>query len=195
MKITISLVYLINKMNHAIGLYSYSHSRRTTISLHAVFTDINCNSLISVSLIVSPTTRYCKKTEDFLSCQGHTFYKHSYYNIYMLLLILFLILASVIGFVALQNTTPVTITLGTYIWHDIPLFMVIVISNLFGLLLAYVFYLAKSFTSGLKIRTKNKTIQDKDEHILTPNKKVHQLELNNKDLRDELVKDSDDKSM
>src|SRR3972149_11368006 len=101
----------------------------------------------------------------------------------MLTFILFLILGSVMVYLAQNNLTPVTLRLGSYIFSGIPLFYIIIGSLLTGLGLAYLSYLVSSIFTGFTIRGKdNKIKQGKSENIdLT--KQIHQLELENERLK------------
>lgn len=114
----------------------------------------------------------------------------------MLILILFLAVGSVLAYIARQNFTHVTLTFGTYVLPNIPLFYVIVASLLVGLSLSYIIYLVNSFKSFWIIRNKESIIKQNQDEILELTKRVHQLELEIKGVRDATGLNPDDpKSM
>jgi len=114
----------------------------------------------------------------------------------MLILILFLSVGSVLAYIARQNFTDVTMTLGPYVLADIPLFYVIVGSLLIGLSLSYVIYWVHSIKYFWTLRNRETTIKQNQEEIVGLTKRVHQLELEIKGLRDATGLNPDDpKSM
>jgi len=101
----------------------------------------------------------------------------------MLILIAFLIIASLLVYISKYNFTPVTLNLGAYVFSDIPLFYVIVGALLLGLILSYLIYLIPSISNSFTIRGKNKEIKNDKSKILELTRRIHQLELENEKLR------------
>jgi uncharacterized protein HemY len=105
----------------------------------------------------------------------------------MLALMLF-ILAIIIGlgltFFANQNSETVGITIGSLRWENVPLYLVVTLSLLLGLLIAWVFSLINAITSSIslfgkdvKINKANKINQDlnqKIEYLRTENDRLRQ---------------------
>lgn len=115
----------------------------------------------------------------------------------MLFIILFIVVGSLIAYIAQFNLTPVTVNLGYYVSPEIPLFYVIVGSFLTGLILAYLFYLVNSFFARMTIRSKNAEIKETRTEVVGLTKRVHQLEIDNERLRKQLPEESnqDDDSL
>jgi putative membrane protein len=101
----------------------------------------------------------------------------------MIRLILLLIVGSLLVYVAQYNFTPVAVNLGFYTFSDIPLFYVIVVSFVIGLILSYLFSLIHSISTSFKLRGKNNEIKKNKDEVLELTKRVHQLELENKKLK------------
>jgi uncharacterized integral membrane protein len=66
----------------------------------------------------------------------------------MVVLILGVIFGIAIGYFASQNTVPVTLRVGEYVFADIPLYLIIVGSLVIGVFLSWILYLAKIVSSG-----------------------------------------------
>jgi len=101
----------------------------------------------------------------------------------MLTFILFLILGSVMVYLAQNNLTPVTLRLGSYIFSGIPLFYIIIGSLLTGLGLAYLSYFVSSIFTGFTLRSKDKKIKQGKSENVDLTKQIHQLELENERLK------------
>jgi len=95
----------------------------------------------------------------------------------MLILILILVVASVLVYISKYNFTPVTINLGFTVLNNIPLFYIIVVSLLFGLVLSYLAYIIHNISTSFTLRGKNKEIEKNKDEVLELTKRVHQLEL------------------
>jgi uncharacterized integral membrane protein len=100
----------------------------------------------------------------------------------MLALIFLLIFGSGIAYLALQNTSLVTLTILNYTLSDVPLFSVMIASMLVGALLIYVIHLANSISTALTIHNKDKTIKQSRENVTELTKNIHKLELENEAL-------------
>jgi len=102
----------------------------------------------------------------------------------MLRLILLLVAGAAMVYVAQNNLTEVTLHLGPYTYPDIPLFYIILGSLLSGLGLAYLVSLVTSIFTGFTIRGKDKKIKQLKGEIVDLTKRIHQLELENEELKD-----------
>lgn len=101
----------------------------------------------------------------------------------MITLILFLVVGSVMAYLAQNNLVQVTLHLGTYVFSGIPLFYIIIGSLLTGLGLAYFIQLFNSFFTALTMRGKDSKIKQDKSDIADLTKRVHQLELENERLK------------
>lgn len=101
----------------------------------------------------------------------------------MLILILFLVIGSIMVYLAQNNLVLVTLRLGTYTFPDIPLFYIIIGSLLTGLGLAYLIYLINSIFTALIIHGKDKRIKQTKSEVVDLTKQIHQLELENERLK------------
>ncbi len=101
----------------------------------------------------------------------------------MLSLILLLIIGSALVYISKFNFVPVDLNLGAYVLSDIPLFYVIVGSLLIGLVLSYLIYLVQAFATALTLSGKNKEIEKNKSEILELTRRIHQLELENRELK------------
>jgi uncharacterized membrane protein len=111
----------------------------------------------------------------------------------MLNLIFLLVIGGVMVYLSQHNLTPVTLHIGTYVLSDIPLFYIIIGSLLIGLGLAYMIYLVDSIFTSFSLRGKDQEIKQAKNEIVQLTKRVHTLELENKELRnDSGIRDSSD---
>ena len=97
----------------------------------------------------------------------------------MLIIILILIVGSMLVYISQYNFQLISVNLGFYIAKDIPLFYVIVISMLVGLILSYLIYLVNSISHSFVLRGKNNEIKKNKTEALELTKRVHQLEIKN----------------
>jgi cell shape-determining protein MreC len=89
---------------------------------------------------------------------------------------------------------PVTVNLGFHIFSNVPLFFVIIVSLLTGLILSYLVSLVSSFSNFFTLRGKNKEIKKNKNEVLELTKRVHQLELENEKLRTDTDREPEDKN-
>jgi len=114
----------------------------------------------------------------------------------MLAIIFMLIFGSLVAYLALQNTSYVTLTIFSYTFSDIPLFSVIIGSVLVGALMVYIIHLVNSISTAFTIHGKNKKIKESEKNVTELTKNVHQLELENEALKqDSPSVVTDDKSL
>lgn len=97
----------------------------------------------------------------------------------MLTLIIFLVVGSLIAYLAISNSMLVTLRFGPYVFSGIPLFYIIIGSLLIGLGFSYLIALNRSISTGFTIRGKDNKIKQTTSEIADLTKKIHQLELEN----------------
>lgn len=85
----------------------------------------------------------------------------------------------IIAFFATQNTTPVSLQLGSYTASGIPMYLVILISLLMGLLFAWIFSLLTALSSLFTLRGKDQLINHEKKTNEELKRRVHDLELEN----------------
>lgn len=114
----------------------------------------------------------------------------------MLSLIVLLIFGSAVAYLAIQNTTPVTLNFLHYTLPSVPLYYVIIGSIILGALLAYVIHILNVISMAITLHSKNKIISADEKEISAMTKKVHVLQLENAGLQKDVNPDSIDlKSM
>ena len=101
----------------------------------------------------------------------------------MFTVILFLILALVFGYFATQNTQHINLTVANYSLSSIPLYAVVGITLLIGLLFSWLVSLMDSFSGAMKLRGKEHKIKDANKTIQDLNKQVKELEIENARLK------------
>lgn len=98
-----------------------------------------------------------------------------------------LIVAIVFGlglaFFATQNTNPVTITLANTPVHDTPLWIIVIVSLLTGLVMASVFNVFNIMTSMFKLHGKDSAIKGADKKIVNLKNENENLKVENADLK------------
>jgi cell shape-determining protein MreC len=103
----------------------------------------------------------------------------------MLSLILLIVFGLLMAFFATQNTHLGSITLANYGFTSIPMYLIVVISMLFGVLVSWILSLVSTVSSSLTIHGKESEIKNANKTITELNKKVHALELENAKLAGE----------
>ncbi|PIZ62558.1 hypothetical protein COY16_03970 [Candidatus Roizmanbacteria bacterium CG_4_10_14_0_2_um_filter_39_13] len=100
----------------------------------------------------------------------------------MLILILSLIVGSLLVYVSKYNFQPVSVNLGFTVFSGIPLFYVIIVSLVIGLVLSYLVSLIQSISTSFILHGKNVEIKKNKDEVLELTKRVHQLEIKNEKL-------------
>lgn len=98
-------------------------------------------------------------------------------------IIFLLITGSIFAYISKDNLAPVTLNLANYTFASIPLFYVIVGSLLVGLVLSYIVQLFSSIATSFVLRGNQKAMKSGREEILELTKRIHQLELENEQLK------------
>lgn len=102
----------------------------------------------------------------------------------MLALIFLLVFGSAVAFLALQNTSHVSISVLTYTFPDVPLFSVIIVSVLTGAFMVYIIHIINSISTSFTIHGKNKKIKQTEKNLVELTKQIHQLQLENQALKE-----------
>ncbi len=111
------------------------------------------------------------------------------------MLILFLIVGAAMAYLAQDNLVLVSLHVGPYLFSNIPLFYIIVVSMLIGLLLAYLIYVVNSIFVAISMHKKDHKIKENSSEILELTKRVHQLEIENEKLKNNSIdKEPSDKN-
>ena len=103
----------------------------------------------------------------------------------MLTLIATVILALVFALFATQNTGSVSLNFGLYVLGSIPIYIVVLIPLLIGLLAAFFIHIAKDLSSSLTMNEQKDKIKTLKMDLAETTKKVHKLELENTKLKTE----------
>jgi uncharacterized integral membrane protein len=104
---------------------------------------------------------------------------------FMVSLLLTVIFGLGIGYFATQNTAPVALRIGDFIWSEVPLYMVAVGSLLAGLLVALIFYFARTISASLTIAGKDREMSKTRRAMSELEQRIHDLEVTNAQLRAE----------
>lgn len=99
------------------------------------------------------------------------------------------------AFFATQNTTLTSLTLGNYHLRNIPMYLIVLGSVLIGLLVAAIINLINSLTSSFELLGKDSKIKEGKKLVAELTKKIHQLELENTELKTLHEKIPDEKSI
>lgn len=89
----------------------------------------------------------------------------------------------VVSYLAIQNTTLVTLNFAGHLIDNIPLYLVILGSLLLGFLIAGVLSSVNSMFSAFRIMGKNNVINSSQKEIETLKEKIHHLEIENAELK------------
>jgi len=104
----------------------------------------------------------------------------------MLSILLSVVFGLAIGYFATQNTAPVTVQFGEFVIENVPLYMVTVGSLMLGLLIAWIFYIARTVSTTLTIAGKDHEMKRSRRTLTDLEQKVHVLEAENVRLRTEV---------
>jgi uncharacterized membrane protein YciS (DUF1049 family) len=107
-------------------------------------------------------------------------------------LILLVLVALGFGYFSTQNTLTIPLVFGPYALTNIPLYTVVGITLLIGLLLAWVISLLSSLATAMNLRDKEKAIREHEDTIQALTKRVNELQIENANLKGELKSESTD---
>lgn len=103
----------------------------------------------------------------------------------MLALIVMIIFGMLLTFFALENTNGVSMTVLNYTIQNVPLYMVVVGSVLFGLFVGWIMSLMDWISTSLTLKGKESTIKNAQSTINRLENRVHDLEVENARLKGE----------
>jgi uncharacterized integral membrane protein len=103
----------------------------------------------------------------------------------MVSILLIVIFGLGIGYFATQNTVPVALRVGDFIWPDVPLYVVGVGSVFLGLFIAWIFYVARTLSTSLTIFGKDREMSRARRTMAELEHRIHELEVTNAQLRAE----------
>jgi len=101
----------------------------------------------------------------------------------MLNIIILLLAGSAFAYISKDNLSPVTLNVAHYTFANIPLFYVIVGSLLVGLVLSYIVQIFGRIATAFVLRGNRQEMKSSQDEILELTKRVHQLELENEQLK------------
>jgi len=104
----------------------------------------------------------------------------------MLSILLSVILGLAIGYFATQNTAPASVQFGEFVIENVPLYMVTVGSLMLGLLIAWIFYIARTVSTTLTIAGKDHEVKRSKRTVSDLEQRVHELEAANARLKSEV---------
>lgn len=101
----------------------------------------------------------------------------------MLILLTTVVLGVAFALFAVQNTVPASLRFGAYILEGIPIYLVVLIPLLLGLIVSFFIYLARDLSASLTINEQKDKIKNLKKHLADALKKDHKLELENTKLK------------
>lgn len=101
----------------------------------------------------------------------------------MLALLLFAAFGLAFGYFATLNTTAVTISFGSWVLSNTPLYLVIFSSLIIGVIFTTLFYLAEAFTASRTLAQHVRELAQTKKENADLVKRNHQLELENTRLK------------
>lgn len=113
----------------------------------------------------------------------------------MFTLLILILFGGLAAYFATQNTQAVSITLASNIFPNIPLYVIVLVALFIGILVSFVISLVGSFSSSLTIFSKDSKIKETKREVAELTKRIHHLELENTELKTELHKPVDEKSL
>jgi uncharacterized integral membrane protein len=101
----------------------------------------------------------------------------------MLSLIIIFLFALGVAWFAIQNTFAVPVVFATTVFHAVPLYFLIIASVLVGIILASLIGSIDNLSAYMKLRGKDNRIHDHERAIDDLQQKVHNLEIENAQLK------------
>ena len=106
------------------------------------------------------------------------------YHRYMEVLIIAVVAGIGIAYFATQNPITIPITLASYHFFNIPLYILVAGSLLFGLLVAWIISLFSYFGNSILFHRQNNRIQKDNKLIQDLTNRIHELEIENTRLKE-----------
>lgn len=104
----------------------------------------------------------------------------------MLVILLSVVFGLAIGYFSTQNTAPVTVQFGDFVLRDVPLYFVTIGSLLLGLLIAWIFYFARTVSTSVTIFEKDYAMKKSRRTVAEMDQRLHELEIENSRLKAEM---------
>lgn len=101
-------------------------------------------------------------------------------------LILLVAVALGFGYFSTQNTLTTPLIFGSYTSPEIPVYVIVGITLLIGLLLAWIISVLSSLATAINLRDKEKAIKEHEDTIQTLTKRINELQIENANLKGEL---------
>lgn len=103
----------------------------------------------------------------------------------MLMIVLTVAIGTVFAVFATQNTGSVDLNFGQYFLPGIPIYLLVLIPLLIGVLIAYLYHTLRTLSYDLTENEQKKEIRRLKEEAADANKKAHKLELENLKIKKE----------
>lgn len=114
----------------------------------------------------------------------------------MAALILFIIFGVVFAYFATLNTQPTSVAVGTFVFRDVPVYLVVISAFAVGLLVGGFFSVVKQFIHGRVLHRQSDQLSKAKQETVELTKQIHQLELENAKLKTRLGDtDADEESL
>ena len=113
----------------------------------------------------------------------------------MLILVFTVLLATVFALFATQNTTSVSLTFLGYAIPNIPVYLAVLFPFLIGLLVSFLFHMAKDLSSSLTINEEKGRIKNLKKELAEVTKQAHQFEIENAKLKTQTGEPDDENSI
>lgn len=113
----------------------------------------------------------------------------------MLFLLITVILAGLFALFATQNTTVVEVSFGKFVLDNIPLYLVVLVPLLIGLLASYFIYIMYFLSTKLTLSEQKDKINYLKEENSELTKDLHKLELENAKLKSQNGEPIDEESI
>ena len=105
----------------------------------------------------------------------------------MLVILLSVVFGLAIGYFSTQNTAPVTVQFGDFILPDVPLYLVTIGSLLLGLLIAWIFYFARTVSTSVTIFEKDHAMKRSRQTVAEMDRRLRELEIENARLKADMT--------
>jgi uncharacterized integral membrane protein len=111
-------------------------------------------------------------------------------------LVLVIVLSLPLALFSAQNTTPVDVNLFGYVFEDVPLFLVALVTLFSGVLLTFVMHLLQGWFTSMELEKKQQALAEEKKKNTDLLYRVHKLELKNTELKTKYgEEETDDKSI
>jgi uncharacterized membrane protein YqgA involved in biofilm formation len=94
----------------------------------------------------------------------------------MLALFLFLAFGLLFGYFATLNMSVASVSFGQHAVHQMPMYVIILLSLGIGVVISSIFYLLKSFSDNILMGKKEKELEQEKQHAAELMKRVHRVE-------------------